>query len=125
MKERVLQAASEREFAKFGQAVQELNDRIDEARFQQILNRLLGINHRPRRRVESNPSGPVTVIPLRCVDCYLKAELVQGDFGCRELRPAEAPNCRHQSVQSCPSLRAAFARARASLRPCAESEWSG
>jgi hypothetical protein len=80
MKKRVLQAASEREFAKFRQAVQELNDQIDEARFQQILNRLLGINHRPRRRIENNPSGPVTVIPLRCVDCCLKAELVPGRF---------------------------------------------
>jgi hypothetical protein len=64
------------------------------------------IQNGPKRRI----------IRVRCDECYERTELVRGAVGYKELWPEKAANCKHQPVKSCPSLKAAFTRARAFTR---------
>ena len=116
MKKEIPKTAAEREFAKFSRAVTELDARLDERLFNQVLMKLLaaGRSHLTEggeSRNDTHASDAGSFIPLRCDECYVKAEIV----GDRELWPTDAPDCRHQPAQSCPRMKAAFARARGSI----------
>jgi hypothetical protein len=100
-------AAAERELQRFVEAVDEFDCRSNEVEFNETLRELVNVDRPPRgEHVGSR------VVPVRCDECYLKAELVQKSDHRVELFPAPAPNCWHLPVEDCPGLKAAFARAR-------------
>jgi hypothetical protein len=66
--------------------------------------------------VKKEPNGGRRVIPVRCEECYMRTDLIRSALGDRESWPTNAPNCKHPPIKSCPSMKAAFARARTSLR---------
>jgi hypothetical protein len=61
-------------------------------------------------------SGRRRIVPVRCEECYARTDLLRSAFGYRESWPTDAPNCKHRPIKSCPSMKAAFARARASVQ---------
>jgi hypothetical protein len=99
-------AGAERELQRFVEAVDELDCRWDETQFDETLRKLASADRSPREHDE------LRVVPVRCDECYLKTELVQKSDHHVELLHAPAPSCRHLPVENCPSLKAAFARAR-------------
>jgi hypothetical protein len=67
--------------------------------------------------MKKEPSaGGRRVVPVRCEECYMRTDLIRSALGEREIWPTDSPNCKHPPIKSCPSMKAAFARARASVR---------
>src|SRR6476660_3175536 len=52
-------------------------------------------------------------VAVHCEDCYVRGELVERTSGYEEHWPTIAPNCRRPPCELCPSMKAAFAQARA------------
>lgn len=92
-------AAAERHLELFLEAIEQFDCQGDEDRFDEVVRTLAR-------------GKPPAHVPVRCDECYLKAALFrEGD---REFEhwPTPPSSCRHLPIESCPSIKAAFARAR-------------
>jgi hypothetical protein len=63
------------------------------------------------KRTKDTSAG---IVPVRCDECYLRTELLRLSGSWAVSWPEKAPSCLHPPILSCPSMKAAVARARAS-----------
>lgn len=99
--------SAERGLDRFRGAIDEFDCHWDEHRFDEILRQLIGVE-RPDRDRKELPK----IVPVRCDECFLKAELVQEGSQYVELWSAETQSCRHLPIERCISMKAVFVRAR-------------
>jgi hypothetical protein len=93
--------AAERQLELFLEAVEQFNCQWNEDHFDKAVRAISGIK-------------PPTHVPVRCDECYLKAALFREGGQEIEHWPMAPSSCRHLPIESCPSLKAAFVRARRS-----------
>jgi hypothetical protein len=100
-------AGAERLYELFREAVGEFDCRWNEDHFDDAVRKLVRVKW---PTCHENCGTPC--VPVRCDECYLKAELLREGNRHVERWPTPASSCRHLPIESCPSLKAAFAHAR-------------